>query len=58
MDQDLQMLDAVYHVYCALLTVFKVIRIVFISRADDYRVAHFVAQSLLLAFHFLRLRQA
>lgn len=57
MENDLQQLDAVYHVYCALFAIFKVLQIIFVRTADDYRVANFVAQALLLAFHGLRLRQ-
>lgn len=57
MDNDLQQLDAVYHLYCTLFAVFKVLRIIFVYSADDYRVAHFVVQAILLSFHFLRLRQ-
>lgn len=53
----MQQLDTVFHIYCAVCAVIKIIGVVFASGTDDYRVANFVRYILLLAFHGLRLRQ-
>lgn len=57
MEADMQQLDTVFHIYCAVCAVIKVIGVVFASGTDDYRVANFVRYVLLLVFHGLRLRQ-
>lgn len=57
MDADIQQLDAIFHLYCALCAVFKVLQVVFTGGKDDYRMATFVRYVLLLAFHSFRLRQ-
>lgn len=57
MEADMQQMDAIFHVYCAICAVIKVLGVVFASAKDDYRVANFVRYAVLLAFHGLRLRQ-
>ncbi|KAL3249707.1 hypothetical protein MRX96_055909 [Rhipicephalus microplus] len=52
----MQQLDTVFHIYCAVCAVIKIIGVVFASGTDDYCVANFVRYILLLAFHGLRLR--
>ncbi|KAH6934847.1 hypothetical protein HPB50_001531 [Hyalomma asiaticum] len=58
MEADMQQMDAIFHVYCAICAVIKVLGVVFASAKDDYRVANFVRYAVLLAFHGLRLRPA
>lgn len=59
MDRDLiiRQLDFLFHVYCAMLYLIKVLVAVLVSGEDEPRVLIFVYCAFQLAFHGLALRQ-